>query len=78
MLKPQLLVIAACNGSGKSSYSKILSPDGIDVFEYDKYYLKIHSGLIPTEFQDQMAHTMAFEKLVNQIELAIVLDQSFS
>ncbi|MEB2782138.1 hypothetical protein U3A58_17230 [Algoriphagus sp. C2-6-M1] len=34
MEQPQLLVIAGCNGAGKSSYSRILSPEGIVVFDY--------------------------------------------
>ncbi len=78
MESPQLLVIAGCNGAGKSSYSRILSPEGIEVFDYDKHFLEIYSGIIPTEFQDQMAHSMAFQKLETLIDQAIDAGKSFA
>ncbi|MEB2779703.1 hypothetical protein U3A58_04795 [Algoriphagus sp. C2-6-M1] len=71
MGKPQLLVIAGCKGAGKSSYSRILSPEGSEVFDYDKYFLEIYSTIIPTDFQDQMAHSITFQKLETQIDQAI-------
>lgn len=78
MKKSQLLVIAGCNGAGKSSFSGILSPEGIDVFDYDKHFLKIYSSIIPTDFQDQMAHEMTFQKLEMQIDQAIQSQMSFA
>ncbi|WPR76013.1 zeta toxin family protein [Algoriphagus sp. NG3] len=78
MEKPQLLVIAGCNGAGKSSYSGILSPEGIAVFDYDKHFLEIYSSIIPTDFQDQMAHNMTFQKLETQIDQAIDAGRSFA
>ena len=78
MQKPQLLVIAGCNGAGKSSYSRILSPEGIPVFDYDKHFLEIYSSIIPTDFQDQMAHSMAFQRLEKQIDQAIQTRHSFA
>ncbi|WP_225587127.1 zeta toxin family protein [Algoriphagus sp. Y33] len=76
--KTQLLVIAGCNGAGKSSYSRILSPEGIAVFGYDKHFLEIYSSIIPTDFQDQMAHNMTFQKLETQIDQAIDAGKSFA
>ncbi|WP_186758770.1 ATP-binding cassette domain-containing protein [Echinicola salinicaeni] len=75
---PQLLVIAGCNGAGKSSFSQVLSPDAVEVFDYDKHYLGIYQSLIPTEFQETMAHNMAFGELEKQIQEAIDQRQSFS
>jgi uridine kinase len=40
MHKPRLLVIAGCNGSGKSSFSKYLVPSKTSsFFDYDFYKL---------------------------------------
>ena len=78
MESPQLLVIAGCNGAGKSSYSRILSPEGIAVFDYDKHFLEIYSSIISTDFQDQMAHNKTFQKLETQIDQAIEAGKSFA
>ncbi|GGF42609.1 hypothetical protein [Echinicola rosea] len=75
---PQLLVIAGCNGAGKSSFSQGLSPDAVEVFDYDKHFLRIYQSLIPSEFQETMAHNMAFGELEKQIQEAIDQCQSFS
>jgi predicted ABC-type ATPase len=35
MSKPVLLIIAGCNGSGKSTFPKPLAPDNFTPFDYD-------------------------------------------
>jgi shikimate kinase len=42
MYKPILLVIAGCNGSGKSSFSHILAEDNFSPFDSDLHYLHSH------------------------------------
>jgi len=75
MANPQLLVIAGCNGSGKSSYSRALTPNGIIPFDYDQHFLKFYQSLIPTEFQDTMAHNKAFAELERQVNNALVFER---
>lgn len=65
MPKPVLLVIAGCNGAGKSSFSKLLSPSGLVPFDYDLNFLKFYEGIIESELRETMAHNMAFEELEN-------------
>ncbi|MCH6201991.1 zeta toxin family protein [Aquiflexum sp. LQ15W] len=77
MSNPELLVIAGCNGSGKSSFSKALVPGNIVPFDYDFYFLKFYQSLIPTDFQDEMAHNMAFQELEKQVQSAISNSSSF-
>lgn len=77
MSNPELLVIAGCNGSGKSSFSKALVPDNIVPFDYDFYFLKFYQFLIPTDFQDEMAHNLAFKELEKQVQSAISNNSSF-
>tara|TARA_B110000305_G_scaffold177411_1_gene196423 strand:- start:852 stop:1055 length:204 start_codon:yes stop_codon:yes gene_type:complete len=55
MDKPTLLVIAGCNGSGKSSFSKAFTKNGTP-FDYDKIHLQKYNSLIPNDLRDQMAH----------------------
>jgi hypothetical protein len=37
---PNLIVIAGCNGAGKSTYALSFLPDGLTSFDYDKLYLE--------------------------------------
>jgi predicted ABC-type ATPase len=68
---PQLLVIAGCNGSGKSTYSKSLSPDDVIPFDYDRHFLNIYNSKPDSELRERMSHNQAFEILEQSIEKAI-------
>ena len=71
MSEPTLLVVAGCNGSGKSSFSKLLVPTDFLPFDYDIHFLKFHASLFDSDIREEMAHNMAFTELENQINQAI-------
>jgi predicted ABC-type ATPase len=75
--KPQLLVVAGCNGSGKSTYSKSLSPSDTLPFDYDKYFLDIYNAMSDSELRERMSHHQAFEMLEQSVESAIKNRLSF-
>ncbi|AWK03787.1 hypothetical protein HYN56_05920 [Flavobacterium crocinum] len=77
MSKPLLLVIAGCNGSGKSTFSKPLSPDNFTPFDYDLEFLRFYNSLMDSDIRDLMAHRMAFKELKSQIKDAIENKSSF-
>lgn len=77
MSKPVLLVIAGCNGSGKSTFSKPLSPDNFTPFDYDFQFLRFYNSLIDSDIREAMAHRMAFNELESQIKNAIANKFSF-
>lgn len=77
MSKPLLLVVAGCNGAGKSSYSAQLAPDSIEPFDYDKVFLLHYKSLISSELLDRMAHNLAFGDLENSIKEAILKETDF-
>lgn len=77
MTKPTLLVIAGCNGSGKSSFSIDLSPSEITPYDYDKVYKEKYEALIPNELRDVMAHNLAKEHFQSAIHSAIENKKSF-
>ena len=78
MSKPVLLVIAGCNGSGKSTFSKLLSPDNFTPFDYDFQFLKFYNSLFDSDIRESMAHQMAFNELESQIKNAIENNSGFS
>lgn len=77
MSKPILLIIAGCNGSGKSTFSKPLAPENFTPFDYDYQFLKFYTTLIDSDIKDAMAHRMAYNELEYQIKMAIDNKTSF-
>ena len=77
MSEQTLLVVAGCNGSGKSSFSKSLVPAEFLPFDYDIHFLKFYASLFDSDFREEMAHNMAFAELENQISQAITNKDNF-
>jgi predicted ABC-type ATPase len=70
MHKPRLLVIAGCNGSGKSSFSKYLVPSPNTIpFDYDSHFLSHYRALMDIDIKEQMAHNLASSDLNVEISL---------
>jgi adenylate kinase family enzyme len=44
---PKLIIIAGCNGAGKSTFASSLFPDGLFSFDYDKLYLEYFKHRLP-------------------------------
>ena len=77
MSKPILLVIAGCNGSGKSSFSRLLAAEDFEPFDYDFHYLMYYKELFDSDIRDLMAHNLAFGELQNRIGEAIISNANF-
>jgi hypothetical protein len=45
MSEQTLLIVAGCNGSGKSSFSQSLVPPDFLPFDYDAYFLKFNKSV---------------------------------
>lgn len=71
MTKPILLVIAGCNGSGKSTFSKDIGAGNFEPFDYDLHFLRNYSTLLDIDIKDKMAHNITWQQLENQVEEAI-------
>lgn len=77
MNKPILLVIAGCNGSGKSSFSHALTTPEVIPFDYDKNFLTIYNSLLDFELRDRMAHNKTRELLEYKIQAVINAKTNF-
>jgi predicted ABC-type ATPase len=71
MAKPILLVIAGCNGCGKSTFSRELVGNSFQPFDYDAHYLNFYSNLLDIDIKEQMAHNLAMAELERQVDNAI-------
>ncbi|MEZ4969511.1 MAG: zeta toxin family protein [Flavobacteriaceae bacterium] len=66
---PNLIVIAGCNGAGKSTFASSFLPDRLTSFDYDKLYLEYYGILPDSEFRDKFARdktTKDFEDAIKQ------------
>lgn len=58
MSEPTLLVVAGCNGSGKSTFSNLLVAPDFQPFDYDVHFLKFYKSLFDSDIAEEMAHNM--------------------
>jgi predicted ABC-type ATPase len=77
MFNPTLLVVAGCNGSGKSSFSKAFAPKNTFPYDYDLVFLKFYKSLIESELRDRMAHNLSSDDLTYKIQKTIQEKLSF-
>lgn len=77
MHNPIFIIFAGCNGSGKSTYSKLLS-NGIVVFDYDKTFLNYYDNLCDSELREQIALNKTTEDLERIIKNAFERKESIA
>lgn len=65
MYKPNLVVVAGCNGSGKSTYASSILPARIKIFDADKRKKEIYDGF---KFDFDMREQMAWNKTQSEFE----------
>ena len=70
MQQSHLIIVAGCNGAGKSTYSNMLV-DVVVPFDYDKRFLEIYDSLFDSELKEEIA--------INKttIELNELIENSF-
>jgi predicted ABC-type ATPase len=64
---PELIIIAGCNGAGKSTFAPSFLPDGISSFDYDKLFLKYYNELPDSEFREKFAKDKATKDFEQEV-----------
>jgi predicted ABC-type ATPase len=64
---PELIIIAGCNGSGKSTFASSFLPEGITSFDYDRLFLEYYNSLPDSELREQFAK----DATTNEFEFSI-------
>jgi predicted ABC-type ATPase len=65
---PNLIIIAGCNGAGKSTFAPSFLPEGLTSFDYDKIFLENYNSLPDSELRETFAKNIA----TNNFELTIL------
>ncbi len=77
MQQPYLRIFAGCNGSGKSTYSKVFSQDAIP-FDFDKRFLERYNSMPDSELREEIAKYLTSEEFLNESNKAITKLESFA
>jgi predicted ABC-type ATPase len=77
MQQPCLIIIAGCNGAGKSTYSKIISKD-IPPFDFDKRFLNRYRSMPDSELREEIAKNITASEFENELANAFSAKESFA
>lgn len=77
MQQPYLRIFAGCNGSGKSTYSPVLSPEAIP-FDYDKRFLAHYNSMRDSELREEIAKNITSEEFLSEFNKSLAGKKSFS
>lgn len=77
MQQPYIRIFAGCNGSGKSTYSTVLSPDTTP-FDFDKRFLTRYNLMRDSELREEIAKNITSEEFVNEFNTSLTERTSFS
>ena len=68
---PKLIIIAGCNGSGKSTFAPSFLPDGLYSFDYDKLFFEYYNELPDSELREKFAKDKTSQDFDKSIKLAL-------
>ena len=74
---PKLIIIAGCNGSGKSTFSSSFLPDNLSSFDYDKKVLEYYNELPDSELRLKFAKDRTTKDFEDSIKNAIEKQTDF-
>ena len=77
MQQPSLIIVAGCNGSGKSTYSKTLVDESIIPFDYDKLFTENYNSLIDSDYREAFGQTQTTEKFNSLLSNSLNDSKSF-
>jgi len=68
---PDLIIIAGCNGAGKSTFSTSFLPEGQTSFDYDKLFIENYNKLPDSELREKFARDQTTREFENAVEEAL-------
>ena len=74
---PNLIVIAGCNGAGKSTFSSSFLPEGLVSYYYDRIFLENYNSLIDSELREKFARDETTKNFEDSIFQAIENKKDF-
>ncbi len=61
---PSLIIIAGCNGAGKSTFATSFLPEGLTSFDFDRLLLENYYSLPDSELREKFAEYQTTKLLI--------------
>jgi predicted ABC-type ATPase len=74
---PDLIIIAGCNGAGKSTFSSSFLPEGLTSFDYDRLFLENYNSLSDSELREMFAKNQTTKDFESSIDKALMHKTDF-
>lgn len=74
---PDLIIIAGCNGAGKSTFASSFLPEGLTSFDYDRVFLENYNSLSDSELRDEIAKNQTSKDFEGAVEKALLNNLDF-
>ena len=74
---PDLIIIAGCNGAGKSTFSSSFLPDGLNSFDYDRLFLENYNSIQDSELREEFAKNQTTKDFESSIDKALLNKADF-
>jgi predicted ABC-type ATPase len=74
---PDLIIIAGCNGAGKSTFSSSFLPEGLTSFDYDRLFSENYNSLPDSELREVFARNQTTKNFESSIEKALLNKADF-
>ena len=74
---PNLIIIAGCNGAGKSTFASSFLPEGLTSFDYDRLNIENYNSLPDSELRDLFAKNKTIADFESAVTIAIEKEADF-
>ena len=74
---PDLIIIAGCNGAGKSTFSSSFLPEGLTSFDFDRLFLEHYNSLPDSELREEFARNQTSMHFASSIDKALFNNTDF-
>jgi len=74
---PELIIIAGCNGAGKSTFASSFLTEGLTSFDYDRIFIENYSGLPDSELREKFAKEQTTKEFETRIDKAWIQNDDF-
>ncbi len=69
---PDLVIIAGCNGAGKSTFASSFLPEGLTSFDYDRIFIENYNSLPDSELREKFAKDQTTTDFESSIDKALL------